>query len=56
MSHSGGDAVLVKNFIEMMKVREQPLAPLDAGLLSVLMCLKARESARTSTFQEIRQQ
>ena len=29
------------------------VAPLEAGLLSVLMCLKAKRSAETRSFQEI---
>lgn len=51
--HFGGDAVLARNFIEVMKGKAKSSAPLDAGLLSAWMCLKARESARTNTFQPI---
>jgi predicted dehydrogenase len=53
MSHGGGDFVLVMNFINIMKKKETSVSPIDAGLLSALMCLKARESAATSTFQKI---
>jgi len=53
MSHGGGDNVLALNFIRIMQGREESVAPLDAGLLSALMCLKARESALTDTFQKI---
>jgi len=53
ISHGGGDFVLVMNFINIMKKKETSSAPIDAGLLSALMCLKARESAATSTFQKI---
>jgi len=51
--HSGGDQALVKNFVNVMKGSEESLSPLDAGLTSVLMCLKAKESAETSSFQRI---
>ena len=53
MSHGGGDVVLLRSFLDIMKGKAASVAPLDAGLLSVLMCLKARESARTRTFQPI---
>ncbi|MDO8685628.1 MAG: Gfo/Idh/MocA family oxidoreductase [Clostridiales bacterium] len=53
MSHGGGDYVLAMNFINVMKGVENSVSPLDAGLLSVLMCLKAKESALNSTFQKI---
>jgi predicted dehydrogenase len=53
MSHGGGDLVLAQSFINIITGQAPSIAPLDAGLLSVLMCLKARESARTMTFQEI---
>lgn len=54
MSHAGGDAVLAQNFIGVMKGKERSLSPLSAGLLSALMCLKAKESAQTGTFQDIK--
>lgn len=53
MSHGGGDTVLAYNFIQVMLGKEKSVSPLDAGILSALMCIKARESARTRTFQEI---
>jgi predicted dehydrogenase len=53
MSHSGGDDPLALNFINVMRGREPSAAPLRAGLLSALTCLKARESAVTDTFQSI---
>ncbi|TFE24705.1 Gfo/Idh/MocA family protein [Cohnella luojiensis] len=48
--HGGGDEVLAKNFIRVMQGREASVAPLDAGLLSALMCLKAKQSAETNAF------
>ena len=53
MSHGGGDIVLLRSFIDTMTGRGPSVAPLETGLVSVLMCLKARESARTRTFQPI---
>jgi len=52
-SHGDGDTVLVDNFVRVIRGEAKSIAPLDAGLLSVLMCLKAKESAATKTFQEI---
>jgi hypothetical protein len=52
--HFGGDAVLARNFVEVMRGTAATLSPLQAGLDSALLCLKARESARTHTFQEVR--
>ena len=53
ISHNGGDDVLALNFIRVMQGRERSVAPLEAGLISVLMCLKAKLSSQTNTFQEI---
>lgn len=52
-SHSGGDPVLADNFVRIIRGEQKSVAPLSAGLLSVLMCLKAKESCLTNTFQEI---
>lgn len=53
LGHGGGDIVLAKNFLDVIEGKAETSAPLSAGLLSVLMCLKARESARTMTFKEV---
>lgn len=53
-SHGGGDTVLADNFVRVIRGEAKSVSPLSAGLLSVLMCLKAKESAATRTFQEIR--
>lgn len=53
MSHGGGDTVLAYNFVQVMLGKEKSMSSLDAGLLSALMCIKARESAETKVFQEI---
>ena len=52
-SHGGGDTVLADSFIRVIRGERKSVAPLDAGLLSVLMCLKAKKSAATDTFQKI---
>jgi predicted dehydrogenase len=52
-SHGGGDSVLADNFVRVMTGESQSKSPLSAGLLSALMCLKARESSRTDSFQSI---
>jgi predicted dehydrogenase len=53
-SHAGGDAALARNFIAVAQQEAQPsIAPLATGLLSALISIKARESARTGTFQQI---
>lgn len=53
-SHGGGDTVLVDNFVRVIRGEQKSVSPLSAGLLSVLMCMKAKESAATNTFQEIK--
>ncbi len=54
-SHFGGDDVLAENFINVMQGKEDSVAPLEAGLLSTLMCIKAKESALTGEFRKIEQ-
>jgi predicted dehydrogenase len=51
--HAGGDGVLVRNFIDMMRGESPPLANLGDGLLSAAMCLAARESAYSHTFESV---
>ena len=53
MSHGGGDDVLAQNFLAVMRGTADSAAPLEAGLLSALMCLKATESADKSVFMKI---
>jgi predicted dehydrogenase len=53
MSHGGGDAVLVDNFIQVMQGKAKSETPLSDGLLSALMCLKATHSSETHTFKTI---
>jgi predicted dehydrogenase len=51
--HAGGDLILAKSFLDLVKRRARPNASLRDGLLSAAMCLAARESARTKTFQRV---
>jgi len=53
LSHGGGDARLMTNFVRVMQKKEKSISPLDAGLLSALMCLKAKESAKQDVFLPI---
>lgn len=52
--HHGGDHVLIKNFLHVIRGQAKSKSTLDDGLLSAAMCLAARESASTGTFQNIR--
>jgi predicted dehydrogenase len=51
--HGGGDTALAQNFIDVIKGRSDSASPLESGIMSALMCLKAKDSARTNTFQSI---
>jgi predicted dehydrogenase len=51
--HFGGDGVLARNFVDVMKGKASSISTLDDGLMSALLCLKARESAATGTFQSV---
>ncbi len=51
--HMGGDHVLAQNFVNAMRGKEKSISDMKAGLLSVTMCLAARESAHSQTFQPI---
>lgn len=51
-SHGGGDGQLAINFLDMIQGRAESVSPLSAGLRSALICLLARESAETRTFQD----
>lgn len=51
--HSGGDDILATNFIDVIRRAEKSRSSLKDGLLSVAMCLAARRSSYTHTFQPI---
>ncbi|MCQ6563530.1 Gfo/Idh/MocA family protein [Paenibacillus mendelii] len=52
-AHSGGDTALIRNFVGIIRGEEQSKTPLEEGLFSALMCLKATASAEARTFQSI---
>ncbi len=52
--HHGGDEVLIKNFLQVIRGQAASKATLEDGLISASMCLAARESAATGTFQQVR--
>ena len=52
-THGGGDAALAANFVGVMRGDEESVTPLEIGLMSALMCLKAKESAASRRFQAI---
>ena len=51
--HGGGDHILAKSFLDLISGRAGSNSTLKDGLLSASMCLAARESARTKTFQPV---
>lgn len=51
--HFGGDTVLARNFIQLMRGEAESVSPLEGGLASALLCLKAKESALSGTYQTI---
>jgi predicted dehydrogenase len=52
--HHGGDVELARDFLNVLTGKGASRTPLEAGLLSVQMCLLARDSCATNTFQEFR--
>ena len=52
--HHGGDEALVEEFLSAVAGKETTRSPLSAGILSAEMCLMARDSCPTNTFQEVR--
>ena len=52
--HGGGDTALMKNFSDIIRGEtDVSVAPLDSGIFSALMCLRAKESAQTERFCRI---
>ena len=48
--HHGGDEELMRDFLDVVTGHGASRAPLAAGLLSVRMCLSARDSCQNGTF------
>lgn len=53
MNHFGGDKALAMNFIDIMASGVPSKAPLEAGIQSALMCLRAQESATIGEVKHI---
>lgn len=51
--HHGGDRELARDFLNVLTGNGPSRAPLAAGILSAQMCLLARDSCRTNTYQEV---
>jgi predicted dehydrogenase len=51
--HFGGDAALAANFVDVLRGRAEPCASLRDGLLSALICLKAKEAAASFSYQTL---
>jgi predicted dehydrogenase len=54
-SHFGGDGVLGKNFVDVVRGGASSISPITAGLQSVYACLAAKESAAKGRFVQVRQ-
>jgi predicted dehydrogenase len=52
--HFGGDSELCRDFLLAMRDGQPSRSPLDAGLVSALTCLAARESCETRKFVDVR--
>lgn len=53
--HGGGDVALMKNFVELAGgTASQSIAPLEDGILSAEICLKATLSSESFSFQDIK--
>lgn len=51
--HGGGDSMMCRNFIEMVKGDSEPFAPLNDGVRSVAMCLAARKACHEKNYQQV---
>ncbi|MCX7704765.1 MAG: Gfo/Idh/MocA family oxidoreductase [bacterium] len=54
LPHFGGDRELAYDFLMAMKEKKQSRSPIEAGIISALTCLWARESAEKRQFFEIK--
>ena len=52
-SHAGGDGILIWNFLKVAAGEAESISPLEAGLLSVNLCLAARESSESGAFVNV---
>jgi len=54
-SHFAGDFSLARNFIDVIRGKEESKTPLSVGLSSVYSCLAAKESLKTKKFEQVKQ-
>ncbi len=52
-AHGGGDAILARNFLGVMKGGEVSHSPLSEGILSANMCIMAKKSSEEHKFMDI---
>ena len=52
-AHFGGDERLTENFVKMLCGIEPSHSPLEEGLISALICLKAKQSAENNAFKKL---
>ncbi len=53
-NHFGGDRYRMASFLEMLYEGKKPCATIEDGLLSALVCLRARQSSEEGRFRDIR--
>jgi predicted dehydrogenase len=51
--HGGGDSILAKNFVDVVRGTAKSMATIQMGLASAFACLAARESAETGRFVDV---
>jgi predicted dehydrogenase len=51
--HSGGDGVLARTFVDLIRDKKPSVYNLRDGVISATMCLAARESSGSNTFQRV---
>lgn len=53
-THGGGDMILMKNFINLIRGTETvSVAPLESGIRSALICIKANEAAENGQYMNV---
>ena len=53
-NHGGGDLVLMRNFIQLLLGKASgSVAPLEDGIKSALVCIKAKEAAEKDEYRFI---
>lgn len=55
VSHFGGDHVLARNFLDVVRGRATSCTPIETGIQSAYICLAAKQSAETGQFVKVPQ-